>query len=81
MATAVIAVDLSVPSASRPINVLVTTFAGLGLPRTLSIPVPPVLPICDLRRILLARLPAANVQQSYFLKFSAIAFNFISEEA
>lgn len=39
------------------INVLLTSFAGLGLPPTLSIPVPSSISIAELRALLVDRLP------------------------
>ncbi|KAK5110228.1 hypothetical protein LTR62_006224 [Meristemomyces frigidus] len=46
-------------TATRPqtINILLTSFAGLGLPRTLSLPVSPNTPTCDVVATILGRLP------------------------
>lgn len=42
---------------TRTINLLVATFAGLGLPRTLSLPTPSRTPIKDVYQSIIARLP------------------------
>lgn len=44
--------------ASTMLNVLLTSFPGLGLPKTLSLPVPPTLSIADLHDKLLDRIPS-----------------------
>ena len=46
----------------RTINVFVTSFPGLGLPRTLSLPIPSSTPICDLQTNLISRLPYLDVE-------------------
>ncbi|GAO14242.1 uncharacterized protein UV8b_08106 [Ustilaginoidea virens] len=45
---------------SRNINVLVTTFGGLGIPSTLAVPVPPSTSISELREEILDRLPVTD---------------------
>ena len=54
----------SAPSPSsapaRTITILLTSFAGLGLPRTLSIPISPTTPISDVVQTILARLPSID---------------------
>ncbi|KAL8920076.1 MAG: hypothetical protein Q9208_006429 [Pyrenodesmia sp. 3 TL-2023] len=42
------------------VNVLLTTFNGLGLPPTLSVPVPSSILISELRSVLFARLPQSH---------------------
>lgn len=49
---------LSVPS--QTVNILLTSFAGLGLPRTLSLPVSASTPTQDVVRTILKRLPAID---------------------
>ena len=44
------------------INVLVTTFPGLGLPTTLSLPVDASTPLTDLRQQLSRRLPCSDIR-------------------
>lgn len=46
--------------ASTMLNVLLTSFPGLGLPKTLSLPVPPTLSIADLHDKLLDRIPSSE---------------------
>ncbi|KXH33738.1 hypothetical protein CSAL01_00469 [Colletotrichum salicis] len=46
--------------AVKNVNVFVSTFAGLGLPSTLVLPVPSTTTLCDLRQQLDERLPATN---------------------
>jgi len=43
--------------ASSRVNVLITSFAGLGLPPTVSLPLPPTTTISELRELLRDRLP------------------------
>ncbi|KAF4123800.1 SDE2 telomere maintenance-like protein [Geosmithia morbida] len=45
---------------SDNINVLLTSFAGLGLPPTLALPVPATTTVSDLRRQIAQRLPACD---------------------
>lgn len=40
------------------VNLLITSFPGLGLPRTLNLPVPSSTRVCDVLRSIYARLPA-----------------------
>lgn len=49
------------------INVLLTSFAGLGLPPTLSLPVPSTTTVSDLRRQIDDRLPAASANSRLIL--------------
>ncbi|KAH9883929.1 telomere stability and silencing-domain-containing protein [Xylariomycetidae sp. FL2044] len=46
--------------ASKHINVFVTTFSGLGLPPTLSFPLPPTTTLSELRESIQQRLPNTN---------------------
>ncbi|KAK1639777.1 telomere stability and silencing-domain-containing protein [Colletotrichum phormii] len=46
--------------AVKNVNVFVSTFAGLGLPSTLVLPVPSTTTLCDLRQQLDERLPATD---------------------
>ena len=48
--------------ASHMINILLTSFPGLGLPATLSIPINSLTPITDLRQQLLKRLPCQDTR-------------------
>lgn len=49
---------------SQSINLLVTSFPGLGLPRTLNIPISANSRICDVLRAVYARLPSSNIDTS-----------------
>ncbi|KAM0720690.1 hypothetical protein Q7P37_004827 [Cladosporium fusiforme] len=49
---------------SQSVNLLVTSFPGLGLPRTLNIPVSANLRICDVLRAVYTRLPSSNIDAS-----------------
>ncbi|KAH0565913.1 hypothetical protein GP486_000693 [Trichoglossum hirsutum] len=46
--------------ATHFVNVFVATFPGLGLPKTVSFPIAPSSPICDLMGIISTRLPQTN---------------------
>jgi len=48
------------PTAGQPqgVNLLITSFPGLGLPRTLAIPVAADTPVCDVLHTIYARLPS-----------------------
>ncbi len=48
--------------ASKNINVFVTTFSGLGLPPTLSFPLPPATAVSDLHEHIEDRLPRTNAR-------------------
>lgn len=56
------------PTAGQPqgVNLLITSFPGLGLPRTLAIPVASDTPVCDVLHTIYARLPS-NVDSTLII--------------
>jgi hypothetical protein len=56
------------PAAGQPqgVNLLITSFPGLGLPRTLAVPVASDTPVCDVLHTIYARLPS-NVDSTLII--------------
>lgn len=65
---------------SQGINLLITSFSGLGLPRTLNIPISANSRICDVIRAIYARLPS-NVDSNLVISTTSNKLLRASDEA
>lgn len=66
---------------SQNVNLLITSFPGLGLPRTLSIPVSINTRICDVLRATYARLPSSSIDPSLIVSTTSGKLLRASDEA